>query len=192
MSIRPARARRASTVVAVTVGTALALAGCSDGGSPPSEPSSSQTAPQEGGKEGDTAGQEQQNQTLAEVKSGDITLRISSALREQGGFVTVRGTVTNAGSDRWAAPGWQGDEVELADNQASMAGAKLVDKEGRKRYFILRDTEGRCLCTKFNMGLGGGDSTDWYAQFPAPPEGNDEVDFQIADMPPATVSLSEG
>jgi hypothetical protein len=193
MSMRPARARRASSVVALTVGTALALTGCSgDSESPGPEQSSSQAAPQGGGDGGDSAGQKQQNQVLAEVQNGDITLRITSALREEGGFVTVRGTVTNAGSDRWAAPGWQGDEVELADNQASMAGAKLVDKEGRKRYFILRDTEGRCLCTKFNMGLGGGESTNWYAQFPAPPEGSDEVDFQIADMPPATITISEG
>lgn len=193
MSIRPAKALRASTVVAITVGAALAVAGCGgDSEDPGPETSSSQAAPEGGGEDGDGSGGQEQNQVLAEVKGGDITLRITSALREEGGFVTVRGTVTNAGSDRWSAPGWQGDEVELADNQASMAGAKLVDKEGRKRYFILRDTEGRCLCTKFNMGLGSGESANWYAQFPAPPEGNNEVDFQIADMPPATVTISEG
>jgi hypothetical protein len=73
-----------------------------------------------------------------------------------------------------------------------MAGAKLVDKQGRKRYYILRDTEGRCLCTKFTLGVEGGKTADWYAQFPAPPEGHDEVDFQIADMPPATITISEG
>ncbi|EST24110.1 hypothetical protein N566_25115 [Streptomycetaceae bacterium MP113-05] len=177
--------------MAITLGATLAVAGCSGGSEDPGpEASSSQVAPEGGGEEDDASGEEE-NQVLAEVKSGDITLRISSSLREEGGFVTVRGTVINAGSDRWAAPGWQGDEVELADNQASMAGAKLVDKEGRKRYFILRDTEGRCLCTKFNTGLGGGESADWYAQFPAPPEGSNEVDFQIADMPPATVTISE-
>lgn len=193
MSMRPARARRASTVVALTLGTALAIAGCSgDSEGPQPEQSSSQAGPQGGGNDGEASGGQDQNQVVAEVKGGDITLRVTSAAREEGGFVTLRGTVTNSGSDVWVAPGWQGDEAELADNQASMAGAKLVDKEGRKRYYILRDTEGRCLCTKFTLGVEAGKTADWYAQFPAPPEGNDEVDFQIADMPPATVSLSEG
>ncbi len=36
-----------------------------------------------------------------------------------------------------------------------------------------------------------GETTNWYTQFPAPPKGHDTVDFQIADMPPATVTLSQ-
>jgi hypothetical protein len=190
MSMRLARPHRASTALAITVGMALAVAGCGGGEEPPQSPSSSRTTTTGGGT--DDGGGATGEQVLAQVKSGEITLEITSAVREEGGFVTVRGIVSNAGSNRWTAPGWQGDEAELADNQASMAGAKLTDKQGRKRYFILRDTEGRCLCTKFSTGLGSGESTNWYAQFPAPPEGHDEVDFQIADMPPATITVSEG
>ncbi len=193
MSTRRTKARTATTAAAIATGLVLSLSGCGgDGESPAPETSNSQAVPQPGGDDGGAPSGQDPNQVLAEVTNNDITLRITSAAREKGGFVTVRGTVTNSGSDVWVAPGWQGDEAELADNQASMAGAKLVDKEGRKRYYILRDTDGRCLCTKFTLGVNGGETTDWYAQFPAPPKGNDEVDFQIADMPPATITLTEG
>lgn len=60
-----------------------------------------------------------------------------------------------------------------------------MDKAGKKKYLILRDTQGRCLCTKFEGGgVDAGQSADWYAQFPAPPEGTTKVDFQVGDMPP--------
>lgn len=192
MSIRPGKARRASSVAVIAAAAAMTLVGCGGGESPGTGTTASQEASQPGGGGGDAESGQDRNQLLAEVTGGDITLRITSAVREEGGFVTVAGSVTNNGSDVWVAPGWQGEEAELADNQASMAGAKLVDKAGRKRHYILRDTEGRCLCTKFTLGVKSGETANWYAQFPAPPQGNDEVDFQIADMPPAAVTLSEG
>jgi hypothetical protein len=37
-----------------------------------------------------------------------------------------------------------------------------------------------------------GETAQWFAQFPAPPEGTTSVDFQVGSMPPATIELSEG
>ncbi|MEV5283132.1 hypothetical protein [Streptomyces sp. NPDC052811] len=51
---------------------------------------------------------------------------------------------------------------------------------GRFR-FRLRDTDGRCLCTKFS-GLGAGKNSTFFAQFPAPPANTTEVDFQVPHM----------
>ncbi|MGH3434383.1 MAG: hypothetical protein ACRDQB_16265, partial [Thermocrispum sp.] len=145
--------RTAVSVAAVPTALVTVLTGCSGSDESPdsrenTSSASAEEAPDDGS--GDREASEGDNQPLAEVKGGDnITLMVKAAVREKGGFVSVTGTVTNGGSETWVAPGWQGDEAELANNQASMAGARLVDKEGRKRYFILRDTEGRCLCTKF-------------------------------------------
>jgi hypothetical protein len=97
MSKRLARPRRASTALAVTVGMALAVAGCGGGEEPPESPSSSRTTT-DGGGGTDDGGGATETQVLAQVKSGEITLEITSAVREEGGFVTVRGTVSNSGS----------------------------------------------------------------------------------------------
>ncbi|SCK14247.1 hypothetical protein H181DRAFT_00915 [Streptomyces sp. WMMB 714] len=183
------KSRPRMAVAALATGLLLMTAGCSgdDGGKSDAD---SSTAP--GQKEDKPDGQN--GGVIAEVKGGEsITLTIDSAKREEGGFVTVTGKVTNGGSGIFSAPGWAGDESELSlKNDSSMAGAKLVDKKGKKRYYILRDTEGRCLCTRFTKGVKSGDTMTWYAQFPSPPENTAKVDFQIADMPPASIEISEG
>ncbi|MGP3985357.1 hypothetical protein [Streptomyces sp. 3N207] len=191
------RARRGVTAVVLATGLVLTAAGCGggDGGDDEKEPRPSQKANSIGG--GSSGGQSDgsaDGEPLAEVRGGEeITLTVNSARRESGGFVTLTGKVTNGSGKAWVAPGWEGNESEVAlRNKLSVAGAKLVDKKGKKRYLVLRDTEGKCLCTSFGQPIQAGKSKTWFAQFPAPPKGNDKVDFQIADMPPASVTISGG
>ena len=191
------KARRALTAVAITTGLALSVAGCG-GGEDGKQNTGSSSAPTTK-KEPDAKPKESAPQgsapdtVLAEVKGGDNhTLTISSALRDAGGFVTVTGKVKNGASGAWVPNDWSGEEKELDSNAASMAGAALVDKQGKKKYLILRDTDGRCLCTKFTGGFDAGQEKTFFAQFPAPPVGTNKVDFQIADMPPAAIEISEG
>ncbi|MGW5738702.1 MULTISPECIES: hypothetical protein [Streptomyces] len=201
MSIRrTTKTRRAMTAVAITTGLVLTVAGCGGGGDGGDDKSdkgaSSPATTKSGGDDGDKEEKPEAPATdkvLAEVKGEEnITLTVSSAVRDEGGFVTVSGKVTNSGGKFWAAANWRGEERELNKNGSSVAGANLVDNAGKKKYLVLRDTEGRCLCTKFTGGVKPGQTADWYAQFPAPPEGSDKVDFQVGAMPPASIELSEG
>ncbi|MEV6025513.1 hypothetical protein [Streptomyces sp. NPDC052036] len=192
---RTMKGRRALSAVAVATGLVLAVAGCGSGsgGEKPRGTSSSKATAKSGGSRRQESSAPAADQVLAQVKGGDITLTVTSAVRDQGGFVTVSGTVTNNSGQFWIASNWRGDERELSRNGASLAGAALVDSKGKKKYLVLRDTQGRCLCTKFDGGgVEAGKSADWFAQFPAPPEGTDTVDFQVGAMPPATVELSQG
>ncbi|WP_329326456.1 hypothetical protein [Streptomyces sp. NBC_01689] len=188
--------RRALSAVAITTGLLLTVAGCGGGGDGKSDKGSSSTsASATSGSHGDTpsAKAPESAPALAEVKGGDITLTITSAVRDQGDFVTVNGKVTNGGGQFWIASNWRGDERELSGNGASLAGAALVDSKGKKKYLVLRDTQGRCLCTKFEGGgVEAGQSAEWFVQFPAPPAGSDDVDFQVGSMPPASIKISEG
>ncbi|MGW2690332.1 hypothetical protein [Streptomyces sp. NPDC001296] len=192
---RTMKGRRALGAVAVATGLILTVAGCGSGsgGEKPSGTSSSKATAKSGGSQRHDSSAPAAGQVVAQVKGGDVTLTITSAVRDQGGFVTVSGTVANNGGQFWIASNWRGDERELSRNGASLAGAALVDSKGKKKYLVLRDTQGRCLCTKFDGGgVAAGKSADWFAQFPAPPEGTDTVDFQVGAMPPATVELSQG
>ncbi|MEV3871787.1 hypothetical protein [Streptomyces sp. NPDC049906] len=103
----------------------------------------------------------------------------------------MSGSVRNNGSDSWLGENWKSDERELRSNGGSLAGASIVDRVGKKKYLVLRDTSGKCLCTKFAL-LRSGESASWFAQFPAPPEGTTEVDFQVGSMPPAAIEISGG
>ena len=139
----------------------------------------------ESGGEEDGSGE-----VLAEVSGeDDITLTITSAEREEGGFLTVEGTLYNGGSENWFSNAWSGDEEELNNNGFSMAGATLVAQEEGHRYLILRDTTGRCLCTNFGGSIEPGETITWFAQFPEPEASTTQVDFQIGSLPPATIEI---
>ncbi len=191
------KGRRVLTAVAITTWLVFTVAGCgrshgdgkSDGGSSASAYAKSDGSGDKGIEESPegTSGE-----PLATAKDGDITVTITSAVRDPGGFVTVAGSVKNDGNSSWLGANWASDERELRSNGGSLSGASLVDDEGRKKYLILRDTSGRCLCTKFSGQISPGGTASWYAQFPAPPEGTTEVSFQVGSMPPASLELSEG
>ncbi|MCW7946775.1 lipoprotein [Streptomyces hygroscopicus] len=189
------KGRRALSAVAVTTGLLLTVAGCGGGGGGTSDKgAAASSAPaRSGGSDQKESQAPQSDKVLAEVKGENgLTLTVTSAERKSGGFVTVEGTVTNNTGTLWVAANWRGDEQELARNGGSVAGATLVDAKGKKRYFILRDTVGRCLCTQFTGGVKDGGTAQWFAQFPAPPEGTNQVDFQVGAMPPASIEISQG
>lgn len=191
---RTIQTRRALTAAAITTGLVLMVSGCGGGGDGGSSDKTGHkpSAPAGGGQKEEPKGSTA-DQVLAESRGEDgLVLKITSAERDQGGFVTVQGSVTNQSNKAWVGASWRGDERELAKNGGSLAGASLVDAVGKKKYLVLRDTQGGCLCTKFTGGVLSGQSVDWFAQFPAPPEGTNKVTFQVGAMPPAPIELTEG
>lgn len=184
---------KGAAVAAASVAMAVVLTACGgDDGSdkPESKPQGSSSSSSDQKSEAPAPAEDDESQVLASIKGKDgVEAIVSSVKRETGGFVTVKGRVKNGSKQIWTAPGWQGMEQEVANNGASMAYASLVDQAGKKRYLVLRDTDGRCLCTKFE-GLTPGAETPFFAQFPAPPQSTTEVDFQIPTMPTATIKIS--
>ncbi|MFF3254562.1 hypothetical protein ACFYWP_26905 [Actinacidiphila glaucinigra] len=183
----------AAVVVAVVL--AAALSGCSGGGddgkaSPTS--SANKTAPSSADKPSGTPSDDP-TEVLAQMKGeGGITVTLDEATRDSGGFVTVKGSLTNDGTEIFNAISWVGPEVAVQKSGASVAGAVLVDSAGKKRYYVLRDTEGKCLCTMGLTLIKPGETRPLFAQFPAPPEGTTEMEFQLPTMPPAKITIAEG
>ncbi|MFD4175310.1 hypothetical protein [Streptomyces anulatus] len=197
---RTTTTRRAMAAVSMTAALALALAGCGDDGGeePGNEGSSAPSAPASPSAE--DKGETQQEDTaagekldpgvkLAEARGmGGLVLVINEVKRDSGGFLTVQGEVTNEGDQARITTAWSGSEVNIVNkNPNSVAGATLVDKVGKKRYYVLRDTDSRCLCTTAISSLAPGKSAPFFIQFPAPPQGTTEVDFTLPTF--ATTSL---
>ncbi|KOV63696.1 hypothetical protein [Streptomyces sp. MMG1121] len=192
MSIRfTAKARRGMAAWALAVGLAVGVAGCGGSGGdakkPDSSPSASRTT-----DSGPTTQEGQSDQPLAEVRGSDgLTLQITSAERDSGGFVTVNGTIKNDGAQTLVIPSaLSGNETEIIKNGKSLGGATLVDPVGKKRYYVLRDTEGRPLTTTGFSTLKAGDTLAVFMQFPAPPANTSEVDLQLPTFTSATIKIS--
>ncbi|MFD9599308.1 hypothetical protein ACFVRD_35600 [Streptomyces sp. NPDC057908] len=204
MSIRRStKSRRAVAAVSLAAALALAVVGCgtddgggktNDAGSSPSSTPSKPSEEDKGAKQEDTAAGENvdPNAKLAQVNGRDgLTLVVNEVKRDNGGFVTVSGVIKNEGEDVSSGSQWSGSESAIvAKNPNSVAGATLVDKVGKKRYYILRDTDGRCLCTTGLTAIPSGKSVSVFMQFPAPPATSTEVDFTLPTFATASLKIS--
>ncbi|MFJ6794659.1 hypothetical protein [Streptomyces sp. NPDC091268] len=199
MSMRHTVKARGGAAVSVAAVLALTLAGCGgdDGGggdgkakdpqrsSSPQSPGAGAQAPSPG------KGQSAEPATVIATLPGEagVTLSVTSVRREAGGFVTINGQIKNTGSQSYQnTAAWRG--VELNGTGESVAGATLVDKAGKKRYYVLRDTESRCLCTTGISSVDPGQVVPFFAQFPAPPPTTTEVEFSLPTFAAATVKIS--
>ncbi|MBT2439400.1 hypothetical protein J7E93_04540 [Streptomyces sp. ISL-36] len=193
MSDRYARkARRGMAAVALAVGLVLVATGC--GGEDKQKgdkPAASSRTPKASGGNAETQTQEPP-EVLASLKGQrGLELSINVAERDTGGFLTIKGRLTNTSGSAAAIPAQTaGDETEVVKHGNSLGGATLVDSVGKKRYYVLRDTDGRPLTTTALPGLGPGRSTAVFMQFPAPPAGTTEVSFQLPTFEPGTIKLS--
>ncbi|GAA0392027.1 hypothetical protein [Streptomyces luteireticuli] len=176
---------RRIAAMALMVPLAAAAAGCGGG--------------DDGGKDGGGAGSSKPvadsedsrpGGVLGELKGPNgVVVTIGSAVRDGGGFVTVQGSVTNRGKAVFDALEWRSKETGVKSRSA-ISGASLVDDRSKKRYLVLRDTDGECLCTTGLTNIKPGESRPVFAQFPAPPSEVTAVDFQLPTMPTVRIRLS--
>jgi hypothetical protein len=181
-------------MVALTVaaGLAVSVVGCGGGGDDKKpEASDSASASKNDGSE--PSAQEGQSDTpVAESKGPDgLLLQITSVNRDAGGFVTVSGNLKNDSEKSLTIPAQlSGSETEIVRNGRSFGGATLVDSKGKKRYYVLRDTDGRPLTTIGVSTVKSGEAIPVFMQFPAPPGDTSEVSFQLPMFAPADITIS--
>ncbi|CAL9451488.1 hypothetical protein SUDANB126_02472 [Streptomyces sp. enrichment culture] len=105
--------------------------------------------------------------------------------------MTVNGDLKNEGSKRITVPAaLRGDETEIIKHGRTLGGATLVDSKGKKRYYVLRDTDGRPLTTTDLGIIKPGESVPVFMQFPAPPMDTTEVTFQLPTFSSAAIEIS--
>lgn len=194
MSIRfTAKARRGLVALTVATGLALGAAGCGGGGSDGGDkkPDASMSASKGGGSQ-PSAQEGKTEAPLAELRGQEgLILQITSAERDTAGFVTVNGNLKNDGDKSVVVPPQMaGNETEIVKHGPSLGGATLVDPKGKKRYYVLRDTEGRPLTTTSIGTLEAGQSLPVFMQFPAPPTDVTEVTLQLPTFSSGTIKIS--
>lgn len=190
---------RGTTVAAIAATAALTLSACGGGGGgdgdkkaddKPSSPAAASSGDRSAGD--DATPSATPTSVLAQIKGEDnVSVVINSAVRDEDGFVTVQGSVTNNGDSSFNAVTWRGPETALIASGPSVAGAVLIDEAGKKRYYVLRDTDGKCLCTMGLTRIQPKETRPIFAQFPAPPDSTTQVEFELPTMPPAKITISD-
>ncbi|MFE2595200.1 hypothetical protein ACWCOZ_04795 [Streptomyces sp. NPDC001840] len=189
-----AKARRAAGAALAVVVLSVSLSACGGGdGGTKEGASSSSSAP------GDDKPKEENGPTVPDTSKTLVTIDgangfqflIHSAERDGGGFLTVNGTIKNVSGKRQAPRiAWSGQETQVQRTGRSLAGITLVDRAEKKRYYVLRDTEGYPLTTTGIDAFDDGESVTFFAQFPAPPDATSQVDIQIPGATSATIEIS--
>jgi hypothetical protein len=179
-------------MVALTVaaGLALGVAGCGGGGDDKKPETSASESKDRGSNP--SAQEGQADEPLTELRgSNGLLLQVTSAERDAGGFVTVNGNLKNDGDKSLPIPSaLSGNETEIIKNGRSLGGATLVDSKGKKRYYVLRDTDGRPLTTTGFSTIKAGESLAVFMQFPSPPSGTSEVSLQLPTFASGTIQIS--
>ncbi|WP_432042609.1 hypothetical protein [Streptomyces cadmiisoli] len=192
MSIRfTTKALRGMAALTVAAALALGVAGCGGGdGGADEKPDNSASASRNDGSQ--PSAQEGSDDPLAELKGEDgLILTINAAARDAGGFVTVSGEIKNDGAAAARVSiETRGDETEIIRHGESLGGATLVDSANKKRYYVLRDTDGRPLTTTDMPRIKPGGSIPVFMQFPAPPADTSEVTFQLPTFAAASIQIA--
>ncbi len=190
MNVRYARRGLASFTVA---SVALLAVGCGSDEKPKADkPAATTSTPrQTQGGQGQQSAEEPVEKLAVVRGQKGLEFTVSSVERDAGGFLTIKGQLENT-SDSAAAISSQtsGDETEVMKHGSSFGGATLVDAVGKKRYYVLRDTDGRPLTTTGISVLSPKATAAVFLQFPAPPTSTTEVSFQLPTFEPATLKLS--
>ncbi|MFJ3581348.1 hypothetical protein ACIPPS_03785 [Streptomyces sp. NPDC090127] len=176
----------------LATGLVLGVTGCGSDDAPEGPTPSASSVSSRSASDSKEPQSEAPSETLAVLKGAKgLELTISSAERDGGGFVTVKGNLKNT-SDSSVVVSSQtsGNETEVMKHGASLGGATLVDSAGKKRYYVLRDTDGRPLTTTGISILAAESSAEVFMQFPAPAAGTAEVSFQLPTFEPGTIKLS--
>ncbi|MEU6378300.1 hypothetical protein [Streptomyces sp. NPDC046909] len=187
-----AKARRGVVALALAAGLAVGVAGCGGGGDDDKKPETTASASKGDGGSDPSPQEGQSDEPQAELKgSSGLILQVTSAERDSGGFLTVNGTLKNDTGKTIPVPsGLRGDETEVIAHGRSLGGATLVDSKEKKRYYVLRDTEGRPLTTTGLGVLKAGEELPVFMQFPSPPETTTEVSLQLPTFSSATIKIS--
>ncbi|MFB8247394.1 hypothetical protein ACFC5X_20410 [Streptomyces sp. NPDC055952] len=177
---------RRLSVLVITCGLTLSVPACSDGDAGQDRTSAAESAVSS------SAPREQPGAALTELRGQNgLSLTITSAERDPAGYLTVRGDLNNDGAEVVVVPAeLRGNELDVLRTGPSLAGATVVDFARSKRYYVLRDTDGRPLTTTGLSTIRAGESVPVFMQFPAPPASTTTVGFQLPLFDTANIKVS--
>jgi hypothetical protein len=114
-------------------------------------------------------------------KSG-VTATVTELKRTSGGLVSLKLAIANSSDDTLTVGYDFGDREQ--NDFATFGGLQLIDPVGKKKYFVARDSEGHCVCSRDVKDVKKGSTLSVWAKFPAPPDDVQKVSVVIPHFAP--------
>lgn len=104
--------------------------------------------------------------TVQELKRSSSALTLKFVLQSKDGFA------------------FHYDFGEGGNEFGSIGGIHLIDAANKKKYFVVRDADGSCVCSRNIANIAAGSQSVLWAKFPAPPDDVQKITVEIPHFPP--------
>jgi hypothetical protein len=104
--------------------------------------------------------------TIQELKRSSTALTLKIVLQSKSGFAF--GYTFGDGGNEFG----------------NLGGIHLIDEPNKKKYFVMRDSGGVCVCSRDIANIAAGSQSVLWAKFPAPPDDIQKITVEIPHFPP--------
>lgn len=119
-----------------------------------------------------------------EGELSDVRIDVTQFKRDPGGTVTLRLVLVNNSSDRVLVRGhWLGDSSVSSDHGA-VGAIHLIDAVNKKKYFVVRDADQTCVCSREVRDVEPGKKANLWAKFAAPPADVQQLTIVVPHFTP--------
>jgi hypothetical protein len=120
----------------------------------------------------------------ADGETSGVRAEVTEFKRTSGGTVSLKLRMIND-SDKPVSFGYHfGDPQHEITDFGGVGGIHLIDPAGKKKYFVARDTENKCVCSQKVADIPKGGRANVWAKFPAPPEEVTQLSVVIPHFSP--------
>ena len=120
----------------------------------------------------------------ADGENSGTRVEVTELKRSSDNTVTLKFAMVND-SDKPIGFGYDfGDKANDIKDHASIGGVTLVDSAGKKKYFVVRDSDNSCLCSRAVKDIAPKSRANLWAKFPAPPDDVQKISIVIPHFAP--------
>jgi hypothetical protein len=127
----------------------------------------------------------------ADGEKPGVKIEVQELKRTSGDTLTLKFALINDSAELFNF-GYALSDPARADDYNSISGANLIEGVGKKKYFVVRDTEGTCLCSRGLSSLASKSRANLWVKFPAPPTDVSKITVVVPHFTPMEdVSISQ-
>jgi hypothetical protein len=119
----------------------------------------------------------------AEGNEPGLSVLIQDLKRDEANSVTLRFQLVNDADKTISLHGKFEDHEAKGRDSDEVGGVHLIDNANKKKYLVVRDSNGKCACAKIGNLAKGAKASLW-AKFAAPPENIEKVTVVVPDFQP--------
>jgi hypothetical protein len=120
----------------------------------------------------------------ADGETQGVRVEVTELKRVSGGTLNLKFVMIND-SDIKVNFGYSfADPAHEVIDFNSIGGVNLIDAAGKKKYFVVRDSEKKCVCSQKLKDLQPKSRINLWARFPAPPDDVEKISVVIPHFMP--------